>query len=1084
MAPENFHNAFARARSLLRAALLPMAAAAAALSPASAAAQSSPDTLIVLDASGSMWGQIDGRTKIEIARETLSTVLSEVTSDMNIGMIAYGHRVRGQCSDIETMVPMGPARQNVPRIIDQANRISPRGMTPLTDAVRQAAEEMLYTERAATVVLVTDGIETCDADPCALGRELKAAGIDFTAHVVGFGLTGDEGRQVACLAENTGGRYIPADDSDQLVDALRRTIMADESDFVDEEPAAPARRRVEFTFRDAEGSPKLEQDQVTIVIEPRAGAAFGEWRMWRHERAYSAEGMFEPGTYDFLVTREADRATLRARFEIVIPEGADTLAIERVIASRLKVNTLVNARTRLEHGKGFRSANTSGNGYGVYNLIPVVNGVADEAAKLDWAYRADLDVSIPPGRYILRGTLARSITREKLIDIGPGDFLDYDFDFELARIEVQVRDQDGFPPARPYTRISDEPDGNNFFRSGRDNLNGETLAWYLPVGVWRIDSGQEGDRNRRAQAALTVNGAGEEMVLRLSEGTPLADADRARLADESRIGCLGFGGTEHGRDACIVERVDLSNPSGQQAQPVAIDGLQYPDPGPSSDPTDEMQPSQLQRQGGEASSHGAAFVPVTRWNFASMATMQPIASIVLGDRWDVDPKRAKIALREGWCGQGCPAEIVDAFVPGGTDIGDGSVFFAEAAGRALKFVTGRDGLGGPMSRLHVYEATGDYRSGDASVGEQYVEAIGTMILPATLDGFDGPDFAPRTGSAPRSAASAAPIPPGIYGLIERGGFDLANSADIGEAVAACAQLPFIAYPDGHVQVKEFSAGSAAAGVPYRTIAGGPCSAMDGGARCELSSPDAPGQVQLMELMLSEIRDGHYRLVNLTRGQAEGALYSCVRPGGEMSATETLPDGRKAIDHIMARADGGPELEFADDGRYLGPKQASAAPTAPPAPGGDFSQIAGLYGRLSSSGEPKQGDELLDACMDNALVMYPDGLALGFRGVEQSAGQNVTIPPRPAMHMMCSGSSSGATCAAREGVYPDGQPIADPVQLSSVASDILELCVSGNCFRMQQCRDPRASFAGDFPAPDGRHWLDHVLARPDGGPGVE
>lgn len=916
MAPENFRNAFARARSLLRAALLPMAAAAAALSPASAAAQSSPDTLIVLDASGSMWGQIDGRAKIEIARETLSTVLSEVTSDMNIGMIAYGHRVRGQCSDIETMVPMGPARQNVPRIIDQANRISPRGMTPLTDAVRQAAEEMLYTERAATVVLVTDGIETCDADPCALGRELEAAGIDFTAHVVGFGLTGDEGRQVACLAQNTGGRYIPADDSDQLVDALRRTIMADESDFVDEEPAAPVRRRVEFTFRDAEGSPKLEQDQVTIVIEPRASAAFGEWRMWRHERAYSAEGMFEPGTYDFLVTREADRATLRARFEIVIPEGPDTLAIERVIASRLKVNTLVNARTRLEHGKGFRSANTSGNGYGVYNLIPVVNGVADEAAKLDWAYRADLDVSIPPGRYILRGTLARSITREKLIDIGPGDFLDYDFDFELARIEVQVRDQEGFPPARPYTRISDEPDGNNFFRSGRDNLNGETLAWYLPVGVWRIDSGQEGDRNRRAQAALTVNGAGEEMILRLSEGTPLADADRARLADEGRIGCLGFGGTEHGRDACIVERVDLSNPPGQQAQPVAIDGA---------------------------------------------------------------------------------------------------------------------------------------------------------------------DFAPRTGSAP---SSAAPIPPGIYGLIERGGFDLANSADIGEAVAACAQLPFIAYPDGHVQAKEFSPGSAAAGVPYRTIVGGPCSAMDGGARCELSSPDAPGQVQLMELMLSEIRDGHYRLVNLTRGQAEGALYSCVRPGGEMSATETLPDGRKAIDHIMARADGGPELEFADDGRYLGPKQASAAPTTPPAPGGDFSQIAGLYGRISSSGEPKQGDELLDACMDNALVMYPDGLALGFRGVEQSAGQNVTIPPRPAMHMMCSGSSSGAACAAREGVYPGGQPIADPVQLSLVASDILELCLSGNCFRMQQCRDPRASFAGDFPAPDGRHWLDHVLARPDGGPGVE
>lgn len=221
-------------------------------------AQTLSDTLIVLDASGSMWGQIQGRSKIEIARETLSSVLSETSPDMNIGMIAYGHRVRGQCSDIETLVPMGAARQTVPQIIDAANRITPRGMTPLSDAVRKAAEEMLYTERAATVVLITDGVETCDADPCALGRELEAAGIDFTAHVVGFGLSGDEGRQVACLAENTGGRYIAADDADQLIDALRETIVADDRDFVDEELVLPARRHVEFTFRDVVDGPKLQ----------------------------------------------------------------------------------------------------------------------------------------------------------------------------------------------------------------------------------------------------------------------------------------------------------------------------------------------------------------------------------------------------------------------------------------------------------------------------------------------------------------------------------------------------------------------------------------------------------------------------------------------------------------------------------------------------------------------------------------------------------------------------------------------------------------------------------------------------------
>ena len=82
------------------------------------------------------------------------------------------------------------------------------GKTPLSAAVKQAAEALRYTEDKATVVLITDGLETCNADPCALGKELEQSGVDFTAHVVGFGLTADEGRQVACLAENTGGKYV------------------------------------------------------------------------------------------------------------------------------------------------------------------------------------------------------------------------------------------------------------------------------------------------------------------------------------------------------------------------------------------------------------------------------------------------------------------------------------------------------------------------------------------------------------------------------------------------------------------------------------------------------------------------------------------------------------------------------------------------------------------------------------------------------------------------------------------------------------------------------------------------------------
>lgn len=182
-------------------------------------------SIIVLDASGSMWGQIEGRAKLEIAREALGTVLAGMDPATEIGLIAYGHREKGACGDIELVVP--PAAGTAQAITDAANAMKFLGMTPLTDSVRRAAEELKSTEAKATVILITDGIETCEADPCALGAELEASGVDFTAHVVGFGLTEEEGQAVACLAENTGGKYIQASDAGSLVEALKTTVVVE-----------------------------------------------------------------------------------------------------------------------------------------------------------------------------------------------------------------------------------------------------------------------------------------------------------------------------------------------------------------------------------------------------------------------------------------------------------------------------------------------------------------------------------------------------------------------------------------------------------------------------------------------------------------------------------------------------------------------------------------------------------------------------------------------------------------------------------------------------------------------------------------
>lgn len=191
-------------------------------------------TMIVLDASGSMWGQINGKPKLQIAREALATVLEGVPAEMELGLIAYGHREKGNCNDIELVIK--PAVGTAPAIIEAAANMKFLGKTPLTASVEQAAEALGYTEEKATVILITDGLENCNADPCVVASELANKGIDFTTHVVGFDLTDAEGKQVACLAENTGGQYLSANNADELRVALLSTVTQAIPKAVQNEP--------------------------------------------------------------------------------------------------------------------------------------------------------------------------------------------------------------------------------------------------------------------------------------------------------------------------------------------------------------------------------------------------------------------------------------------------------------------------------------------------------------------------------------------------------------------------------------------------------------------------------------------------------------------------------------------------------------------------------------------------------------------------------------------------------------------------------------------------------------------------------
>jgi Ca-activated chloride channel family protein len=172
-----------------------------------AAASEPPTVVVVFDGSGSMWGKLDGerQSKLVMARDALRAGLEGVPPTTRVGVMSFGHRRGGDCQDTETLLP--PAALDVERVLGPLERLNPRGRGPLTKALREAAASLGPASAPASVLVVHDGPDNCQLDPCSAIPDLRRAHPKVRIDVVSLGLDADEAQTVACLAKETGGRH-------------------------------------------------------------------------------------------------------------------------------------------------------------------------------------------------------------------------------------------------------------------------------------------------------------------------------------------------------------------------------------------------------------------------------------------------------------------------------------------------------------------------------------------------------------------------------------------------------------------------------------------------------------------------------------------------------------------------------------------------------------------------------------------------------------------------------------------------------------------------------------------------------------
>ena len=177
--------------------------------------------LFIFDASQSMFGHFGGASKIDVAQKLLSEALDSLheLDNVELALRVYGNRsninnAAQNCEDTHLEVPFGP--DNVAQIKHVIKAVVPKGTTPIARSLELSENDFPpCTNCRNVIVLITDGIEACDGDPCAIAKALRKNNVFLKPFVIGVGVIDDYKEHFYCI-----GNYYDAKDPAQFKSVL------------------------------------------------------------------------------------------------------------------------------------------------------------------------------------------------------------------------------------------------------------------------------------------------------------------------------------------------------------------------------------------------------------------------------------------------------------------------------------------------------------------------------------------------------------------------------------------------------------------------------------------------------------------------------------------------------------------------------------------------------------------------------------------------------------------------------------------------------------------------------------------------